>query len=189
MIEDNQTSNDVNLNNEFEKDTHHASLDETLREQEIISKNEVVEELNQEVRPDVVYAGFWMRFWAYLADLLVIGSLNRILISPLSMAITGNVFDGSFFSFQAIGTTIVFYLYFMLMTRFFGKTLGKMIFGLRVVSLKEEKISWGTLFFREFIGRFIAKFLFAGYIIVGFLPKKQGLHDIFADTTVILDRR
>ncbi|MBA9026307.1 RDD family protein [Peribacillus huizhouensis] len=188
MNEDKQTNNDVNLEKEYETDSRQTALDGTLREHELISTN-LVADYNVKERPEVTYAGFWMRFWAYLADLLVIGSLNRILISPLSMAITGNVFDGSFFSFQAIGTTIVFYLYFVLMTRFFGKTLGKMIFGLRVVSLKEEKISWGTLVFREFIGRFIAKFLFAGYIIVGFLPKKQGLHDIFADTTVILDRR
>ncbi|MFJ7974597.1 RDD family protein [Peribacillus sp. JNUCC 23] len=188
MNEDKQTNNDVNLDKEYESNSRQLDLDETLREKELILTNQVAG-FDQEGRPLVAYAGFWMRFWAYLADLLVIGSLNRILISPLSMAITGNVFDSSFFSIQAIGTTIVFYLYFVLMTRFFGKTLGKMIFGLRVVSLKEERISWGTLFFREFIGRFIAKFLFAGYIIVGFLPKKQGLHDIFADTTVILDRK
>ncbi|MGE8078614.1 RDD family protein [Peribacillus loiseleuriae] len=189
MNEENHINTDVNLDEKQDKETRHAPFDETLQKQERIS-NKVVEDLYRgEHLSTVAYAGFWMRFWAYLADLLVIGSLNRILISPLSMAITGNVFSGSFFSFQAIGTTIIFYLYFVLMTRFFGKTLGKMIFGLKVVSLKEEKISWGTLFFREFIGRFIAKFLFAGYIIVGFLPKKQGLHDIFADTTVILDRR
>lgn len=188
MNEEKQINNNVNLDKKHEQATRSATLDETLQEQEL---NSIMKEegFDQEERPEVAYAGFWMRFWAYLADLLVIGSLNRILISPLSMAITGKAFSGSFFSFQAIGTAIVFYLYFVLMTRFFGKTLGKMIFGLKVVSLKEEKISWGTLLFREFIGRFIAKFLFVGYIIVGFLPKKQGLHDIFANTTVILDKR
>ena len=29
------------------------------------------------------YAGFWMRFWAYLLDLAVIASLNNLLIYPI----------------------------------------------------------------------------------------------------------
>ncbi|MER2060547.1 MAG: RDD family protein, partial [Niallia sp.] len=29
-----------------------------------------------------VYAGFWMRFWAYLADIIIVSSVNRILIYP-----------------------------------------------------------------------------------------------------------
>lgn len=31
----------------------------------------------------VRYAGFWMRFWAYLLDLLVVGSINRLIIHPI----------------------------------------------------------------------------------------------------------
>ena len=64
-----------------------------------------------------------------------------------------------------------------------------MIFGLKVVTLKEEKMTWGTLIFREFIGRFISKTTVIGYLLVGILPKKQGLHDIFADTSVVLIKR
>ena len=29
------------------------------------------------------YAGFWMRFWAYLLDLAVVASLNSLLIKPI----------------------------------------------------------------------------------------------------------
>ncbi|CAH0346869.1 RDD family protein [Bacillus sp. CECT 9360] len=137
--------------------------------------------------PELPYAGFWMRFWAYLADIVIIGSINRIVVHPIFKAL--DLSDSGWFSPEAIFTAIVFYLYFTLMTKYFRQTLGKMIFGLKVVSLKEGKLSWGTILFREFIGRFISKTTFVGYIIVGFLPKKQGLHDIFADTTVILDRR
>ncbi|WP_409302176.1 RDD family protein [Peribacillus sp. SCS-155] len=134
------------------------------------------------------YAGFWMRFWAYLADLIVIGSINRILIHPIFKTMDiGSPFE--WFTLEAILTSMVFYLYFVLMTKYTRQTLGKMIFGLKVMSLKEEKLTWGTVIFREFIGRFIAKFAFIGYIIAGFLPKKQGLHDIFADTAVLIDRR
>ena len=134
------------------------------------------------------FAGFWMRFWAYLVDLIVIGSLNRILIHPIFKFIdSDNTF--SFLSAEVIATTIVFYVYFVFMTKFFSQTLGKMIFGLKVVTLKEEKMTWGTLIFRELVGRFISKITVIGYLLVGFLPNKQGLHDIFADTSVVLIRR
>jgi uncharacterized RDD family membrane protein YckC len=134
------------------------------------------------------YAGFWMRFWAYLADIIIIASINRIIVHPIFKLMDLSSGQG-WFSPEAIFTAIVYYLYFTLMTKFLGQTLGKMIFGLKVVGLKEEKLSWGTVVFREFIGRFISKTIIVGYIIVGLMPKKQGLHDIFADTTVILDKR
>lgn len=139
-------------------------------------------------RPLLPYAGFWMRFWAYLADIIIVGSINRIIIYPLFKALDSSS-DQGWFSPEAIFTAIIFFLYFTLMTKYFKQTLGKMIFGLKVVSLKEEKLTWGTILFREFIGRFISKTTVIGYLIVGIIPKKQGLHDIFADTTVILDKR
>ena len=42
--------------------------------------------------------------------------------------------------------------------------------------------------FREWIGRFISGTIIILYVVVGFLPKKQGIHDLFADTTVIHER-
>jgi uncharacterized RDD family membrane protein YckC len=137
----------------------------------------------------VYFAGFWMRFWAYLADLLIIGSLNRILIHPIFKFYEGT--DDLWLSAEGFLTGIVFFLYFVLMTKFLNQTLGKMIFGLKVVALKEETktISWGTVLFRELIGRYISKITWIGYLLAGLLPKKQALHDVFADTSVVLIRR
>ena len=138
--------------------------------------------------PSLLYAGFWMRFWAYLVDLVVIGSLNRMLIHPLFSLIDGEQ-TIPLMAAEMVVTGIVYYAYFVLMTKFFNQTLGKMVFGLKVVALNQEPLTWGTLLFREFIGRFISKTTVVGYIIIGFLPQKQGLHDIFADTSVILLKR
>lgn len=131
------------------------------------------------------YAGFWMRFWAYLLDLIVIGSINRILINPTFRALDIPLSENSMFSAASIATAVVFYLYFVLMTKFFRQTLGKMVFGIKVVSLKDQPLTWMTVLFREFIGRYISKLFFIGYLIVAFLPKKQGIHDLLSDTTVI----
>jgi uncharacterized RDD family membrane protein YckC len=134
------------------------------------------------------FAGFWMRFWAYLLDLVVIGSINRIIINPLFRIFDIPLHDHAIFSPISIATAVSFYLYFVLMTKFFQQTLGKMVFGLKVVALDGGQLPWSTVLFREFIGRFISKTIIVGYIVIAFLPKKQGLHDIFADTSVIHER-
>jgi len=133
----------------------------------------------------VRYAGFWMRFWAYLLDLIVVGSIERILVNPLFRALDISLSEFNMFAPISIASAVIFYLYFVLMTKYFKQTLGKMVFGIKVVNLKNNELSWGTILFREWIGRFISATVIIGYIIVAFLPKKQGLHDIFTDTTVI----
>lgn len=136
-----------------------------------------------------LYAGFWTRFWAYLLDLIVIGSINRMIINPVFRALDVSLIEDQIFSPMAIATAIVFYLYFVLMTKFFGQTLGKMVFGLKVVELDGKGLTWGTVLFREWIGRFISATIMILYVVVAFTKKKQGLHDLFADTTVIYEPR
>lgn len=134
-------------------------------------------------------AGFWIRFWAYLIDLVVVGSINRILIYPLLQLIGINTNDSFIFSVVSITTAITFFAYFVVMTKLLKQTLGKMVFGLKVVSNKgEENLNWGTILFRELIGRYISKMIWIGYVIVAFTAKKQALHDIFADTLVIHEK-
>ncbi len=151
-------------------------------------EKELVQDHKERNALEVNYAGFWMRFWAYLLDLLVIGSLNGIVVYPIFRALDLSLNDANMFAPVSIVTAIIFYAYFVLMTRFFGQTLGKMVFGLRVISLNDQSLSWGAIMFREWIGRFISGTIIILYVVVGFLPKKQGIHDLFADTTVIHER-
>nr|WP_246197136.1 RDD family protein [Cytobacillus depressus] len=126
-----------------------------------------------------------MRFWAYLLDLIVIGSIDRLLINPIFRILDIPLTEFNMFAPISIATAITFYAYFILMTRYFSQTLGKMVFGLKVVNLNGQQLTWGTIIFREWIGRFISAAIMIGYLVVAFLPKKQGLHDIFTDTTVV----
>lgn len=130
-------------------------------------------------------AGFWIRFCAYLIDLLVISALTSILLKPVFALIGVNTGSVPWYAPFAILSAILFYAYFVLMTKFFGQTIGKMIFAIRVVSLKKDTLDWSTLLFREWIGRFISATILPLYFIVGFTSLKQGVHDFFADTTVV----
>ncbi|WP_231514880.1 RDD family protein [Oceanobacillus salinisoli] len=137
------------------------------------------------------YAGFWMRFWAYLADLIIVFSINGIILSPLRFLNDGAAIDIGFWTLSGILSSIVFYLYFVLMTKFYQQTLGKMIFGLKVVRSDGEKLSWNDLIFRELVGRFLHRVFFITfllYIVVAFNSEKQGIHDLIAGTRVVFAR-
>lgn len=177
-------TNSSDLSN-AEKQNDLPNNDEIYINQIDLNKSDV-----EEMKVDNVYAGFWLRFWAYLIDIIGVWSLDNLLIKPVFKALNLSQYDFAILSPITIGSAVVFYLYFLLMTKYLGQTLGKMVLGLKVVSLKEEKLSWGTVFFREVIGRFIVRTLLFGftYILVGVLPKKQGLHDVFADTSVIQEK-
>ncbi|WP_088006643.1 RDD family protein [Indiicoccus explosivorum] len=130
-------------------------------------------------------AGFWVRFWAYLADLLITAALAGLLIRPLFMLTGWGGDAASWYAPVGILSSLLFYAYFVLTTKFLGQTAGKMIFGLRVVRLDDQPLDWGTVLFREWIGRFFSAVIWPLYWIVGFTPKKQGIHDFIADTTVV----
>lgn len=130
-------------------------------------------------------AGFWIRFWAYLIDLLVISGVTSILLKPIFALIGLSVDSTNWYAPFAILSALLFYTYFVFMTKFFSQTVGKMIFAIKVVSLKKDSLDWGTLLFREWIGRLISVTILPLYFIVGFTPLKQGVHDFFADTTVV----
>ena len=134
------------------------------------------------------YAGFWIRFWAYLVDLLMVTALGWLVVKPVFRFAGWTIENPSFLFFTPFKLTMlaVFFLYFVLMTKFLGQTLGKMMFGIRVESQKEgKKLSWGDVIFREVIGRFISKYTWLPYLFVIFMPKREALHDVFADTVVV----
>jgi uncharacterized RDD family membrane protein YckC len=135
--------------------------------------------------PNHFFAGFWIRVLAYILDLIVIGSLARMIKAPLSLVGVGpELFSLWYIHIGVFG--LLFPLYFILFTKLSnGQTLGKMVFGLRVICFTEEKLSWKTVLVREFFGRYIQKTLPILYLITAFTPKKQHLADYLSDTSVL----
>lgn len=133
------------------------------------------------------FAGFWIRFWAYSIDLLVLYAISGILIKPLfrvaDLSVSSPMF--LFFNTYKITALILLLVYFTLMTKFFHQTVGKMILGVKVVPKEGEQLTWGTILFREVFGRFISKMLLIPYLLPIFMPRKEALHDLFADTYVV----
>ena len=83
---------------------------------------------------------------------------------------------------------LLFVGYFMLTTKYTnGQTVGKMIFGIRVVCFKEENLSWQTVLIREGVGRYIGKTVAVIYLVAAFQSKKQHPIDLLCDTSVVTE--
>ena len=128
------------------------------------------------------FAGFWLRFVAYIIDSLVVG---------IPITIIG-------FIVMAIAPVLVIvyillvlpgpWLYYSLMESSSKQaTLGKMAIGAKVTDLSGNRISFGKATGR-FFSKIISSILFVGFIMIGFTEKKQGLHDMIAGTLVIKSR-
>lgn len=134
--------------------------------------------------PKFVYGSFNKRFFAYLIDILLINSISSFILTIYG------VFGWSD-SEMSLGlfsiTSLVLYLaYFSLLTKFMnGQTIGKMIMGLRVVSLDHEELSWSDILTRELIGRYIQKKIMILYLVVFVTKRKETPADLFTDTVVI----
>lgn len=125
--------------------------------------------------PDYFYTGFFIRLFAFMIDLIMIGSIERMTLFFLD--------DGVIRSTLAL---IIYLLYFILMTKITnGQTVGKMIFGIRVISLNEKELSWGTVIVREGFGRYLQKVVLVLYALVIFTPYKQHVVDLLTDTSVV----
>lgn len=146
------------------------------------------DEYKHNIFPDYFYAGFWIRFWAFLADLLCIGAITNSTIGLAYRVTTGANPSGNFLSFYGLSSLVIYVAYFTLLTKLnHGQTIGKMLFGIRVVSLKESELSWTTVILRETVCRFILKYplLMLGYLPAAFSKRKQHVGDFFCDTSVV----
>jgi len=161
-------------------DSHSHDTEVDLREE---SKPRYMMEEIEQFMPKP--AGFWIRFWAYIIDLLVISSISGILLLPVFNIFNWDVQGTTWYAPIGILSSFIFYLYFILMTKYFKQTVGKMIVGIRVISLKQEELTISTILFREWIGRFFSATIWPLYWIIGFTPNKQGIHDFIADTRVV----
>lgn len=156
----------------------------------------------QEVRPPVMtkyqyelnaffYAGFGRRFLSYLIDLLIIWSVSSIIIKPI-LALTGAEelkLWISYFSLTHILDALIYFLYFVLMTKYFQQTLGKMILGIKVYRKDLCAPRWSDVLYREWVGRIISNIMLGlPYLTVMFTPKHIGVHDYFADTVVVKNK-
>jgi uncharacterized RDD family membrane protein YckC len=124
-------------------------------------------------------AGFWKRFFAVIVDAIVFIPIAVV----LNFFASGNP---DFARMRDLIGALINLLYFAAFeSSGYHGTPGKLALGIMVVDTRERPIS-----FVRAIGRNLAKYistltLLIGYIMAGFTPKKQALHDMIAGCLVV----
>jgi uncharacterized RDD family membrane protein YckC len=129
----------------------------------------------------MVYGGFWIRFAAKFVDGIVLGVANQLLALVLAPVLGESYYYG-------LGTLISVALgaaYTTFLLGKYGATLGKMAFGLKVVTADGGKVSYGRACGRHFAEIISSLILCIGYIMAAFDEQKRTLHDRICNTRVI----
>jgi uncharacterized RDD family membrane protein YckC len=155
---------------------------------------------------NVTYAGFWLRFVAYLVDGFLVGFVAIALFIPMFFLMGGVAILGSLprhgdgqpepaqiaailtlvFAFIGVITILQWLYYAYLESGEKQATWGKQILGLYVTDLSGNPISFGRAsgrYFAKLITRMIP--LGIGYIMAGFTERRQALHDMIASCLVL----
>jgi uncharacterized RDD family membrane protein YckC len=122
--------------------------------------------------PGVTFGGFWIRFVAYIIDIVLIGIVAAI-AGSISASLVYVVYVGVL-------------LYFILCWGLLGQTIGMMPFGLRIVRNSDGgKLTWGNVILRM-VGWIVSGIVLdIGFIWAAFDSRKRGWHDMIGGTVVI----
>lgn len=149
--------------------------------------------------PTTKYAGFWLRFVAFIIDVIILGFIGFVVTLPFLGSLPfGAMMHGRPMSPEelapfvggigrlALLRIVVNWLYYAFFeSSAWQATIGKKALGLTVTDLEGRRIGFGRA-----TGRFFAKILSfmilcIGFFMIAFTSKKQGLHDILAGTLVL----
>lgn len=139
-----------------------------------------------------VYAGFWLRFAAYLIDTMLlilvflpVGFVLGIILAATPMGDDPSLSMGLNLLSNGVQILAGWLYSSVLESSSWQGTVGKKIVGLRVTDLEGNRISFGKA-----TGRYFGKILsgaicLVGFVMAGFTEKRQALHDQLAGTLVL----
>ncbi len=149
----------------------------------------------------VEYAGFWIRFGAWMIDYVIISIVSIVLLTVggISAGLSGmmeGLEAGDEPDPAIIIGVLVFYgililfvfCYKVFMVGKWGATVGKMAVGIKIVTADGGKVSYLRATGRLFAEILSGMILYIGYILAGFDEEKRSLHDHICATRVIMKR-
>jgi uncharacterized RDD family membrane protein YckC len=147
---------------------------------------------------EMVFAGFWRRAVAFMIDRIIlyfaylfilfagIAALSRGFPLDRGMPVrTIMDFSLEFAISYCLAIGLINMSYFTYFHGATGQTPGKMVMGIKVVKVTEEKMTFGTAFLR-WVGHLISgAVLYLGFLWVLIDKRKQSWHDKIAGTFVV----
>ncbi len=148
-----------------------------------------------QVRADALpKAGIWIRMAAWIADVLflflptVVAALVVWATINLGGWLGGEIND-QVKVFAGISSVIIVmvggFQYFTLFVGWRGQTPGKMLFGLKIIRVTGEHMTYGRACLRSLCWILSLLLFSLGFLMIAFTRQKQGLHDMLAGSYVI----
>ncbi len=141
------------------------------------------------------YAGFWVRFVAWIIDavvLFIVGGLTHAVIRMAAGVPLMPLWREARGAGMGLGCgenfvgMVVWWLYSALLESSSSQaTVGKMALGMKVTDLAGHRIDFGRATGRTFAKILSAIPLFVGFMMAGFTQRRQALHDMIAGTVVL----
>ncbi|SRR5258706_6539563 len=138
------------------------------------------------------YGGFWIRFAAFAIDAvlltgpaLIVGALQNV-VGFFWGYFVPNQPEAVFWLWNSTTNCAIEWIYYaVLWSSPWQASVGKKICGLRVVDQNGSRISFGRATGRYFAGFLSAIILGIGFIMIAWTRRRQGLHDMIAETLVV----
>lgn len=140
---------------------------------------------------DMDYAGFWVRavaavidvFSLWVAELAVVAAIWAIGLLPLDEPKVG----------EGLGAVMLVWFFVFPAWPYFTicesskaqATAGKRLLGLRVTDVDGDRIGFGRANKRYWYKLLSYAILFMGFVMIAYSSRKQGLHDLIAETLVV----
>jgi len=146
----------------------------------------------------VQWGGFFRRSSAFLVDLVVLALLTLLLVFLSALgyrvglaahrsSISWELEEGLFVVLLGAWVLLVCG-YFVVLHGFDGRTVGKWLFGLRVVGAGQKPVTFGQALIRWLVAALTAPLLL-GHLRILWHRERRGWHDLLAGTWVIREVR
>lgn len=145
----------------------------------------------------LLHAGFWRRVAAWFIDFFILSAIEWILLLGLGARIVvpwigfsgaegfgtpGRFFEGAL---QPFGIVVVWLYYAFCESSRAQATVGKLALGLQVTDEHGGRIGFARATGRYF-GMYVSALVFGvGFMLAGWTPRKQALHDLMAACCVV----
>ena len=143
-------------------------------------------------KTEIVYAGFWRRFLAFVIDYVLMLGVELALLSAVYVftpdtiqAIQGGDRLRALAEVGPVVSAISWAYYGILESSPARGTLGKIALGLYVGDARGDPISFRRAAYRNWLKLFSWLTLGAGFVLAGVTPRKQTLHDLVGGTLVL----
>jgi uncharacterized RDD family membrane protein YckC/DNA-directed RNA polymerase subunit RPC12/RpoP len=139
---------------------------------------------------NLVYAGFWLRFVAWMIDSLILAVPTSAIVAVCVMQFPNAAWGLLLeltpgWMYELLILLLLWPYYSMMESSRFQATFGKILLGLIVTDMNGERVSFGRASGRHWAKVFSSYCVMLGYLMAGFDDKKQAWHDSISSCLVI----